>query len=124
MSLDVSLYGPEEEVPCACSCGHAHTTIRREEYFSCNITHNLAGMAREAGVYQALWRPDEISLTKASELIPILEAALVKLESDPSFYSRYNPPNGWGSYDGLVGFVREYLEACIAHPNASIEVSR
>jgi hypothetical protein len=36
----------------------------RELYWF-NITHNLNKMARKAGLYQCLWRPEEIGITTA-----------------------------------------------------------
>lgn len=89
-----------------------------------NMTHNLNKMAEAAGVYQHLWRPDEIGITKAAELIEPLSAGLAKLRADPDHYRAFNPENGWGSYAGLVEFVAQYLGACKADPDAEISVSR
>jgi hypothetical protein len=94
------------------------------EIYSDNITHNLNKMAAEAGIYEALWRPDEIGITHAHQLIPILEEGLAKLRANPEHFEQFNPPNGWGSYTGLVVFVRDYLDACKCEPNALVEVSR
>ena len=82
------------------------------EVFSANITHNLNTMAGEAGIYEYLWRPDEIKITKAKELIEPLRKGLHNLKSQPEKYKKFNPKNGWGSYDGLVKFVENYLNAC------------
>jgi hypothetical protein len=92
--------------------------------YSANITHNLNTMASEAGIYEYLWRPDEINITKASELIDPLREGLHNLKIDPERYKKFNPENGWGSYDGLVNFVENYLNACYEYPDATIEVSR
>jgi hypothetical protein len=94
------------------------------EIYSDNITHNLNKMAAEAGIYEALWRPDEHGYTHARDIIPILEEGLAKLCANPEHYEKFNPENGWGSYVGLKVFVREYLEACRANPDAEVEVSR
>jgi hypothetical protein len=92
--------------------------------YSANITHNLGEMAREAGIYMHLWRPDEIGVTTAAQLIEPLRDGLAKLQSDPSTFTKFNPGNGWGNYDGLVRFVAAYLAACERFPNATVEVSR
>lgn len=92
--------------------------------FEYNITHNLGRMAREAGIYQYLWRPEELGITRASQLIDPLEQGLLSLEADPSFYRAYNPKNGWGKYENLLAFVRDYLNACIEYPDAEISVNR
>lgn len=85
-----------------------------------NITHNLVKMAAEAGVYEALWRPEEIGITTASELIEPLTEGLKRLKSDPAHYQKLNPANGWGNYWNLVAFVTDYLAACKEHPKASV----
>jgi hypothetical protein len=36
--------------------------------YDANITHNLGAMAKAAGIYMHLWRPDEIGIKTASEL--------------------------------------------------------
>jgi len=53
------------------------------EVFDYNITHNLTDMAEAAGIYRALWRPEEIDINTASQLIPILADGLNKLLSSP-----------------------------------------
>lgn len=107
MSLDVSLYA-----------------VRRAEVYDANITHNLTGMADAAGIYKHLWRPEEIGITKAEQLIEPLREGLAKLEADPEKYEAFNSPNGWGMYKHFVPFVRNYLAACEANPDAEISVSR
>jgi hypothetical protein len=49
---------------------------------------------------------------------------MIKLICFPEEYKRYNPENGWGEYDGLVNFVREYYNACLVNPDAELRVSR
>jgi hypothetical protein len=89
-----------------------------------NITHNLGNMADEAGIYKHLWRPDEIGITQASQLIMPLEDGLKLLESDPERFKQFNPSNGWGTYEGFAEFVRDYLEACEKYPDAEVYASR
>jgi hypothetical protein len=100
------------------------SVVRPVEVYWRNITHNLNRMADEAGIYKHLWRPDEIGVSRAGDLIQPLRDGLAVLESDPERFKQFNPANGWGSYEGLVDFVREYLAACEANPDAEIEVSR
>jgi hypothetical protein len=92
--------------------------------FSTGITHNLGRMAREAGIYEHLWRPDELGVTKATELIEPLQAGLSALEAAPDRFRAFNAPNGWGKYEDLVEMVKRYLEACREYPEATIHVSR
>lgn len=92
--------------------------------YSDNITHNLNTMADAAGIYEHLWRPDEIEITKAKELIEPLREGLHKLKLEPEKYKAFNPENGWGSYEGLVKFVEDYLNACYQYPEATVTADR
>lgn len=92
--------------------------------FEQNITHNLGKMASAAGVYEAMWRPEEIGITRAKELIEPLTKGLETLKAEPDKFKVHNPSNGWGDYDGLVRFVAVYLDACKQYPEAMIRVSR
>lgn len=100
------------------------TAVRPTTIYDRNITHNLNRMAGEAGVYEHLWRPDEIGVTKAAQLIEPLRAGLAKLIAEPDRFRAFNPANGWGDYEGLVAFVQEYLHACEENPDADVSVSR
>ena len=81
-------------------------------------------MADEAGIYMELWRPDEIGITRAKELIEPLTNGLELLKSDPSRFEVFNAPNGWGMYEHFVPFVEKYLNACIENPNAIISTCK
>jgi len=107
MSLDVTL-----------------TAIRPTEVYCGNITHNLGKMAEEAGIYKHLWRPEEIGISVASQLIEPLRAGLLLLRCCPQMFKKFNAPNGWGLYEHFVPFVEEYLAACEANPDATVRVSR
>jgi hypothetical protein len=95
----------------------------REVYWR-NITHNLGEMASTAGIYKELWRPEEIGITTAEQLIIPLSIGLDLLIRDPEHFKQLNPPNGWGDYEGFVGFVSDYLRACKENPEAEVHVSR
>ena len=82
--------------------------------YHANITHNLNTMAGKAGIYRHLWRPEELGITKAEQLIDPLKAGLTRLMTNRSFFIEFNPPNGWG----------KYLEACEQYPQADVSVSR
>lgn len=121
MSLDVYLTGAKAMYPCS-ECGHP----REDEptLFSANITHNLTRMAGEAGIYQHLWRPEELKITRAGDLVEPLERGLAIMKADPARFEKLNPPNGWGSYRDFVPWIEEYLAACREHPEARVSVSR
>lgn len=92
--------------------------------YSANITHNLGKMAAQAGIYEHLWRPEEVGITKAKDLIRPLQEGLADLREHPEAFKRCNPKNGWGNYEGLVAFVSDYLEACKKYPDAKVSTWR
>lgn len=98
--------------------------VPNNEVFTANITHNLSTMAAKAGIYKPLWRPDEIGITKAAQLIEPLTEGIAKLENNPDHFRQFNPSNGWGSYEVLVSFVYNYLKACKNYPSADVSVWR
>ena len=93
------------------------------EVFSRNITHNLTRMASAAGIYDALWHPENLKVTRAEQLIEPLAKGLALLEADPAKFKQYNAPNGWGMYEHFVPFVRACLEACREFPDAEVRTS-
>ena len=107
MSLDVSL-----------------TAMKLTVVFDWNITHNLGAMAREAGIYEALWRPEEVGINYAHQLMVPLAAARLALITEPEHFRKFAPENGWGTYEGLLEFVEKYMEACIENPDAEVRAYR
>ena len=100
-----------------------YTVIQESEtsyVFDRNITNNLTTMATECGLYTPLW--DSHGST-SGQLIESVTAGLMKLQSSPEHYKTFNPANGWGDYNGLVSFAQSFLLACIAYPDAIVEVS-
>jgi len=102
MSLDISLM------------------IESSVVYGGNITHNLNTMAAKAGIYEQIWQPKRNGIIYAHQLVGPLQKGLEELVSNLDFYEQFNPANGWGDYAGLVRFVREYLEACKAWPEAKV----
>lgn len=96
----------------------------RREGFSANITHNLTRMAREAGIYKAVWRPEECGITKAKHLIPVLRNAIEEMKTNPDGFKIFDSPNGWGLYENFLPWLERYLAACIRMPKAKVWVSR
>jgi len=107
MSLDVSLLA-----------------VREVEVYSANITHNLTKMADAAEIYYALWRPEEIGITHANQLIEPLRKGLAKMIAKPEYFKTFESPNGWGLYDDFVPWIERYLAACEENPDARVEVWR
>ena len=114
MSLDLSLYT-------TVSVGQGPEDLTMAEF---NITHNLTDMAKAAGIYHVLWRPEECGIQQASQLINPLKEGLAKLEDDPARFAVHNPSNGWGSYGAFVDFVRQVLQACEDRPSLKVRAWR
>jgi len=99
-----------------------------------NITHNLTKMASKCNLYEPLWRPyklfniteeDEDKATiLAKDLTEPVSFGLIKLLRNEKELIKYNPDNGWGSYDSLVSFTTKYLQALTYFPNARVRISR
>jgi hypothetical protein len=119
MSLDVNLIRKK-----FVSYDMVTFTEEEETLYRDNITHNLNKMAEIVGLYKYLWRPDEIGVTKASQLIEPLIIGLKKLREDQLYLETFNPSNGCGNYYQLVEFVRLYLNACKEFPNAEVKTWR
>lgn len=113
MSLDVYLIQKK--------CKHCGN---RPDGFHANITHNLTRMAREAGIYKAVWRPEECGITKAKHLIPALKAGIAVMKTNKNWFKNFNSPNGWGLYENFLPWLERYLEACEKMPKARVSVSR
>ena len=139
MSLDVGLYRKYH----ISYDGGKTLEEKEEEVFGANITHNLGDMAKEAGIYEALWRPymlkesyvpiedyheelkyeDSVEV-RAYEIIPIIEKGLEDMKARPEHYKTFDSPNGWGTYGHFIPFIEQYLSACKEFPQAIVSVSR
>lgn len=140
MSLDISLYRKSHVSYDNCETWEE----RLEEVYEGNLTHNLTLMSSECGLYEPLWRPhrtikgynireedpeletefeDQVTMY-ARDITHLIERGLEELESKPEEYKKYNPSNGWGTYDGLVNFTKEYLKALKTYPESIIKTSR
>ncbi|MCI5143361.1 MAG: hypothetical protein D3909_16895 [Candidatus Electrothrix sp. ATG1] len=106
----------------ACEC--CDRQAEEIEVFEANITHNLNTMADKAGIYYHVWRPEEIGIKKAGDLIFPLEKGISDMKARPGFYKKFDAPNGWGTYDEFVPWLEEYLQACKNYPEAEIGISR
>lgn len=113
MSLDVYLTNDP--------CPHC---VRGDDSWSANITHNLGRMAHAAGIYTAVWRPEECGIVTAAEIADVLRPALEDMRARPEYYRQFDAENGWGTYDQFVPWLDEYLHQCEAWPHATVKVRR
>ena len=104
--------------------------VQPTSVYSANITHNLNIMAAKvelsngATLYQVLWRPDECGWKYAKDIAELLDEGWNILLSDPEKFKKFEPDNGWGSYEGLEKFVYNYRNACWDNPEAELKICR
>jgi hypothetical protein len=110
---------PGQPVPDPVTIYHERVCVYRG-----NITHNLGKMAAAADIYMCLWRPEEIDIDTAGQLIEPLQKALDDMRATPEKFEKHNSPNGWGMYPHFVSFVAKYLAACREFSTARIRVCR
>ena len=91
--------------------------------FDANITHNLGRMAEEAGIYDHLWHPARVGVTKAEQLIDPLQKALTAMYADPARFKAFDAGNGWGTYEQFLPWLQRLQTACMEHPDAEVGVS-
>ncbi len=113
MSLDIGLY-------IMVDVGRGPDSLEKIALFDANITHNLNKMADEAGIYKYVWRPEELNIECANDLIEPLRAGIAKMEADPDHYKTFDAENGWGTYSDFLPWLRKYLAACEQYPGAMI----
>ena len=140
MSLNISLYRKYHISYDNCKTWEE----RLEEVYEGNITHNLVPISTKCGLYEPLWRPhrtvkgynireedhelewefeDQVTMY-ARDIIHLVEDGLKELEFKPEEYKKLNPSNDWGSYESLVNFTKEYLNALKTYPESIIKTSR
>ena len=117
MSLDITLIDPNVTQK-------SFNDYLRACVFEINITHNLAKMADKAGIYEAIWRPEEIGATRAIHIIELVKDGIKKLEKDPEYFRQFDAKNGWGTYNQFIPWLKRYLEGLEENPDSIIEISR
>lgn len=98
--------------------------MRENKLYTRYVTHNLGKMAQELGIYEYLWRPEEVGVVQAKQLIKPLGVAIDNIRDRKAHYRTFNPPNGFGTMDGFIDFMIDYLKACRTYPNAFVDACR
>lgn len=97
-----------------------------DEYFHLNLTHNLVKMAQECKLlgshlsleggstvtlYDLIWHPKENLgiVVPDMEYLQDITSCYKALLENAEFFKKYNPDNGWGSYEQLLKGVKKYL---------------
>lgn len=98
--------------------------IETNEFWHENITHNLNEMASGCvswdgfSLYQLLWG-ESLPNFKKWTYISHLSECLNILKNDPKHFKKFNPENGWGTYEQLCKFVEDFIKALIDMPEGS-----
>ncbi|MET9081410.1 hypothetical protein ABZX77_05815 [Streptomyces sp. NPDC004237] len=84
-----------------------------------NYTSNVSGMWAAALGHSLA----DLAEENAGESLAALQRAVADMEANRARYEAMNPPNGWGDYQGALGYLRRLRDACAEHPKATIRIS-
>lgn len=133
MSLDIDIYVSEKDYPVRADGRLVYNPVddkRRVKVTILNITHNVTDMAdhvpvsKELSLYDVMWRPEEHNIVTTTDIVEYLIKAVLYMEKHKKSLEKFKPPNGWGSYDGLLSVVKWYLGACLVWPDSPVEANR
>ena len=99
------------------------------------ITHNLYTIVSELSLlvglpyYEVIWRPDELFGLKNGEVpvvfvLSVLPDLIKNLLEYEDCLTEYLPSNGYGTFEGLINFLCNYLKECYTHQQAYIYCCR
>lgn len=99
------------------------------ELLHVNLTHNLTCMANECCVngiclYELLWHPKYI-LKDGKITFPYCQTLTNlywELKAHREKYEKFNPSNGWGSYDGLLKNLKKIAMCLINNDISDLKV--
>jgi len=106
-----------------------------EQQVCLNITHNLNKVVDVCGkivsreYYELIWIPYELFNLPNGKVpvkliinrLPVLINDLIENETE---LTKYLPSNGWGTFEGLICFLCDYLKECYKHKEAYIYCCR
>jgi len=95
--------------------------VQEVEVASQNITHNLSDLWRELGIYDDLYNSED---KKAYDIILPITEAVLKLNSNLTYYKKFDSANGWGKAENGLRFLKDLLCDLTEHPNATIRISK
>lgn len=81
-------------------------------------TYNVFPMFTKAGIRSVR----DFDGWTASDCIKPLNQFIERMESDPDAYKALNPPNGWGSYETALEWLKSFHDICVAHPLAIVDL--
>lgn len=145
MSLDVTVKFKKKEAinynKTHSACGstmalHADDYVEETDTWWANVTHNMGKMARaipvssnnenaSATLYDYVWRPDEQEeKVDTTVMLRVLTEGIGYMISHRKDLLKFNPENGWGSYDSFLHWLIDYKNICEDHPECEVIASR
>ncbi len=95
-------------------------------------THNMVKMANEIPVrcikdkpitaFCYIWDPHNLGIFLAKDMIEPLHIIISSMLLEYDSLIKFNPENGWGSYNVFLRFLVDYFLACKENPESYIEV--
>jgi hypothetical protein len=67
-----------------------------------NVTWNVSTMLKRAGFHPRL-----VDGLTAVNLRPVVSNAVCVMEDNRIYFEKFNPENGWGSYENVLDFLIE-----------------
>lgn len=65
---------------------------------------------------------NEVQELKEVKALPIINKAIDDMIKNKKEYEKLNPPNGWGTYDGLLETFREMRTICEDNPDGVFDM--
>ena len=84
----------------------------RHDEYERNMTYNVSSMLKLAGFH-----PDVLNGVEVKRLRPVVTYVRQALTDNPTYFERFNPKNGWGSYRGTLEFIKELDKYLIDAPD-------
>lgn len=81
-------------------------------------------MAKEAGIDQALWHPEDVRIEVAGDMTASIYPGYMDITERPEYYRQFDAENGWGTYDDFIPWLDKLLNACQKWPNAEVRAYR
>ena len=92
--------------------------VRTVNVFYLNVPTCYKPIAEKVGILDYIWKPNELGISKAEQLISPLTIGLQLLESVPGHFGVAQE-----TLDDFVECVRKYLAACEQNPDAEISAT-
>lgn len=99
-------------------------SLEVEAVFEGEVSADLVPIAKKAGIYQHVWHPDELKISRAKELISPIENAIKDMDADMPAFEALNGDDEFGTAKNLKEFLGIYLDACNTYPKAHVRVMK